>query len=633
MDKNTTTGLILIGAVVMAFMFLNQPNEQPNPTSSASQSNEVISDGNRIEVTEFKSTTSSDSEIEIDSADNIIFQKLLAQKENEKLIENYGIFYGSVKGEEKDYFLENDKIRLSFSSKGARITNAEMVELDENGQYKYRTYSSFFSDENKPLSLFEKETSQMSLTIVDAEKVVPVETSDLFFDLVKNNDSLLVFRASAGSDEKYLEFSYRLSSSNYDVDFEINYHNIENDIKPDVDLKWSMKGLSTEKLAEDERNICTIMYRYFGSTRDYLSEMSDEEDDLQSNINWIAFKHKFFSSILLSEDGLGKTKIVHRNLEDDNYTKSYASRTSIPSMGRVPLKFLFVPNDYDILESYDYEMEDLINLGGSVFAWVNRYLIDPVFKFLMSFGFSIGLVILLLTIIVKIVIMPLTYKNYMSTAKTKVIKPEMNKISAKYEGKTDKNAAMKKQQETMALYKQTGVNPMAGCIPMIIQMPILIAVFRYFPASLSLRHKEFLWAEDLSSFDSILDLGFEIPFYGDHVSLFALLMAGSTLIYTITNSSQMTAQTQPGMPNMKVIMYFMPIMFIFFFNKYSAGLSYYYFCGNIMNIGIMWGIKKFLIDEDKIRAKIESNKKKIKKKSRFQQRLEEVAKQQQKKRR
>ncbi len=633
MDKNTTTGLILIGAVVMAFMFLNQPNEQPNPTSSASQSNEVISDGNRTEVKEFKSTTSSDSEIEIDSADNIIFQKLLAQKENEKLIENYGIFYGSVKGEEKNYFLENDKIRLSFSSKGARITNAEMVELDENGQYKYRTYSSFFSDENKPLSLFEKETSQMSLTIVDAEKVVPVETSDLFFDLVKNNDSLLVFRASAGSEEKYLEFSYRLSSGNYDVDFEINYHNIENDIKPDVDLKWSMKGLSTEKLAEDERNICTIMYRYFGSTRDYLSEMSDEEDDLQSNINWIAFKHKFFSSILLSEDGLGKTKIVHRNLEDDNYTKSYASRTSIPSMGRVPLKFLFVPNDYDILESYDYEMEDLINLGGSVFAWVNRYLIDPVFKFLMSFGFSIGLVILLLTIIVKIVIMPLTYKNYMSTAKTKVIKPEMNKISAKYEGKTDKNAAMKKQQETMALYKQTGVNPMAGCIPMIIQMPILIAVFRYFPASLSLRHKEFLWAEDLSSFDSILDLGFEIPFYGDHVSLFALLMAGSTLIYTITNSSQMTAQTQPGMPNMKVIMYFMPIMFIFFFNKYSAGLSYYYFCGNIMNIGIMWGIKKFLIDEDKIRAKIESNKKKIKKKSRFQQRLEEVAKQQQKKRR
>ena len=632
MDKNTTTGLILIGAVVLAFMFLNKPQEPLENNSAVNEVDDVSS--SKSQATNSVNTTLQESSLnDLDSADMIIYQKLKEQQEQEELIERYGLFFQSVSGQEENYTLENDKIRLSISNKGARITNAQMVELDERGQYKYRTYNSFFSNVNKPISLFEKETSQMSLTIVDAEKVIPVETSDLFFNMVKNNDSLLVFRAFAGSSDKYLEFSYRLSEGKYDVDFEINYQNIENEIKSDVDLKWSMKGLSTEKLAEDERNICTIMYKYFGSTRDYLSEMSDEEDELQSNINWIAFKHKFFSSVLLSEDGLGKTKIIHKNLENNNYTKFYASRTSIPSMGRVPLKFLFVPNDYDILETYDYELEDLINLGGSVFAWVNRYLIDPVFKFLMSFGLSVGLVILLLTIIIKIVIMPLTYKNYMSTAKTKVIKPEMSKITAKYEGKTDRNSAMKKQQETMALYKQTGVNPMAGCIPMIIQMPILFAVFRYFPASLYLRHKGFLWAEDLSSFDSILDLGFEIPFYGDHISLFALLMAGSTLIYTITNSSQMTAQTQPGMPNMKVIMYFMPIMLIFFFNNYSAGLSYYYFCGNIMNIGITWGIKKFLIDEEKIRLQIESNKKKKKKKSRFQQRLEEVAKQQQKKRR
>ena len=247
-------------------------------------------------------------------------------------------------------------------------------------------------------------------------------------------------------------------------------------------------------------------------------------------------------------------------LEGDRYTDSFASKSSIPSLGKVSLKFLFVPNDYDLLESYESEIEDIINLGGSVFALVNRYMIDPVFKFLMITGFSIGLIILLLTIIVKIVIMPLTYKNYMSTAKTKVIKPEMSKITAKYEGKTDRNSAMKKQQETMALYKQTGVNPMAGCIPLIIQMPILFAVFRYFPASLDLRHKGFLWAEDLSSYDSILDFGFSIPIYGDHISLFALLMAGSTLIYTITNSNQMTPAAQPGMPNMKIIMYMMPIM-------------------------------------------------------------------------
>ena len=473
----------------------------------------------------------------------------------------------------------------------------------------------------------------MSLSLVDAEKVVPIESEDLFFKLTKQNDTLLVFRSFAGSDDKYLEFSYSLSEGNYDVDFEINYHKIENDIKSDVDLKWSMNGLSTEKIASDERIITTIMYRNFGNSRDYLSETSDDEEVLDGNLNWIAYKQKFFSCILLSEEGIGKSKVSCKVLEGERYTDSYASKSSVPSLGKVSLKFLFIPNDYDLLETYDSEIEDIINLGGSVFAWVNRYMIDPVFKYLMTTGLSLGLIILLLTIIVKIVIMPLTYKNYMSTAKTKVIKPEMSKITAKYEGKTDRNAAMKKQQETMALYKQTGVNPMAGCIPMVIQMPILFAVFRYFPASLDLRHKGFLWAEDLSSYDSILDFGFSIPLYGDHISLFALLMAGSTLIYTITNSNQMTPATQPGMPNMKVIMYLMPIMLLFWFNTYSSGLSFYYFCGNLMNIGIMWGIKKYLIDEDKIRLQIESNKKKKKKKSRFQQRLEEVSKQQQKKRR
>lgn len=632
MDKNTTTGLILIGAVVLAFMFLNKPQEKSNPTSTVTEINDVdstqVSSPNNVKI-----NTDLSSSNDTDSSDLVIYQKLKQQQEQEDLIERYGVFFENISGLEENFNLENDKIRLSFSNKGGRITNAEMVELDGNGLYKYRTYQDFVNEENKPLSLFEKETSKMSLSLVDAEKVIPIESEDLFFKVAKQNDSLLVFRAFAGSNDKYLEFSYALSKGKYDVDFEINYHNIENDIKSDVDLKWSMNGLSTEKIASDERIITTIMYKNFGNSRDYLSESSDDEEVLDGNINWIAYKQKFFSCILLSEDGLGKSRVSCKVLEGENYTDSYASKSSIPSLGKVSLKFLFVPNDYDLLETYESEIEDIINLGGSVFAWVNRYMIDPVFKYLMTTGLSLGLIILLLTIIVKLVIMPLTYKNYMSTAKTKVIKPEMSKITAKYEGKSDRNAAMKKQQETMALYKQTGVNPMAGCIPMVIQMPILFAVFRYFPASLDLRHKGFLWAEDLSSYDSILDFGFSIPLYGDHISLFALLMAVSTLIYTITNSNQMTPAAQPGMPNMKVIMYMMPVMLLFWFNTYSSGLSFYYFCGNLMNIGIMWGIKKYLIDEDKIRLQIESNKKKKKKKSRFQQRLEEVSKQQQKKRR
>jgi len=632
MDKNTTTGLILIGAVVLAFMFLNKPQEKSNPTSTVTEINDV--DSTQVSSPKnVKINTDLSSSNDTDSSDLVIYQKLKQQQEQEDLIERYGVFFENISGLEENFNLENDKIRLSFSNKGGRITNAEMVELDGNGLYKYRTYQDFVNEENKPLSLFEKETSKMSLSLVDAEKVIPIESEDLFFKVAKQNDSLLVFRAFAGSNDKYLEFSYALSKGKYDVDFEINYHNIENDIKSDVDLKWSMNGLSTEKIASDERIITTIMYKNFGNSRDYLSESSDDEEVLDGNINWIAYKQKFFSCILLSEDGLGKSRVSCKVLEGENYTDSYASKSSIPSLGKVSLKFLFVPNDYDLLETYESEIEDIINLGGSVFAWVNRYMIDPVFKYLMTTGLSLGLIILLLTIIVKLVIMPLTYKNYMSTAKTKVIKPEMSKITAKYEGKSDRNAAMKKQQETMALYKQTGVNPMAGCIPMVIQMPILFAVFRYFPASLDLRHKGFLWAEDLSSYDSILDFGFSIPLYGDHISLFALLMAVSTLIYTITNSNQMTPAAQPGMPNMKVIMYMMPVMLLFWFNTYSSGLSFYYFCGNLMNIGIMWGIKKYLIDEDKIRLQIESNKKKKKKKSRFQQRLEEVSKQQQKKRR
>ena len=508
-----------------------------------------------------------------------------------------------------------------------------MVEVDETGSFKYKTYEDFVNKINQPLTLFEKETSFMSLTLVDNERVVPVETQDLFFKVVKHNDSIIVFRAFASSNDKYLEFAYHLSEDSYDVSLNIDYHNIANDIKPDVDLKWSMYGLSTEKLASDERNICTVMYKYFGTTRDYLSENSSEDEELEANINWIAFKHKFFSSILVSEEGLGKSKIGHQLLEDDNYTDSYYLRSSIPSMGEVSLKFLFVPNDYDLLETYGAELEDIINLGWDILTWISRYFIDPIFIFLMNSGISIGVTILILTIIVKLVIMPLTYKNYMSTAKTKVLKPEITKINSKYEGKTDRNAAMKKQQETMALYKQTGVSPMAGCIPMLIQAPILFAVFKYFPASLELRHKSFFWADDLSSYDSILDFGFNIPVYGDHISLFAIMMAVSTLIYTFTNSSQMTQPSQPGMPNMKVIMYMMPIFLLFVFNSYSSGLCFYYFCGNLMNIAIMWGIKKYLIDENKIRLQIESNKKKKIKKSRFQQRLEEVAKQQQKKRR
>ncbi len=274
-------------------------------------------------------------------------------------------------------------------------------------------------------------------------------------------------------------------------------------------------------------------------------------------------------------------------------------------------------------------MEDIINLGWGIFGWVNIWFIQPVFDLLRSSGFAYGLIILLVTLAVKIVITPLTYKNYKSSAKMKVLKPEIERINEKYPG-TDQ--MLKRQQETQALYRSTGVNPLAGCLPMLIQMPILLAIFRFFPSSIHLRHESFLWADDLSSYDAIASWAGEIPvlsyIYGNHVSLFTLLMAASTLWYTVINSANMATPQQPGMPNMKVIMYIFPFLMIFFFNSFSAGLSYYYLCGNLFNIAIMWGIKKFFIDEDKILATIEENKKKPVKKNKFMQRMEEVQKQQ-----
>ena len=631
MDRNTTTGLILIGAVMVAFFMLNQPPDQPIQEDKAEKQIQKESDIEQKESLEIAVNDTNSNSLSVE--DSIIGAKLAEQKEQQRLINAFGVFYKAGIGVEKDFTLKNDKISIAISSKGGSINEAKMIEKSDDGKYKYKTHHDFVNEIEEPLSLFEKGSSTMSLVVEDIENSSLIYTKDLFFESVSSTDSSLILRANAGTADKYLQYTYLLPKGKYDVEFQIDYHNLDNVIDPQVDFEWGMKGLSTEKLADDERMICSIMYRYFGEGRDYMTERSDKEEDIQGTMNWIAFKHKFFSSVLISDDeGFTSGKMVQKQLESDDYTISYYTNVELPSQESISLKFFFGPNDYDLLSAYENEMEDIVNLGWGIFGWVNKFMIGPIFNFIKTWGVGFGLAILLLTLIVKIIIMPLTYKNYVSSAKMKVLKPEITKLNSKYEGKTDKNAAMKKQQETMALYRQTGVNPMAGCIPVLIQMPILFAVFRYFPASLDLRHQGFLWAEDLSSFDSILDLGFEIPFYGDHISLFTLLMAASTLFYTMMNSNQMTP-SGPGMPNMKIIMYMFPIMMLFFFNTYSSGLSYYYLCGNVMNMGIMWGIKKYMVDEEKIRAQIEQNKKKPKKKSRFQQRMEDIAKQQQKKKR
>ena len=638
MDKNTIIGLLLIAGILFTFTLVTEPEPVNEETSTETLVKDgldydaTLADSADVVFNDVATLINTDSVPEtikqnpamlkeyMDSLEMVEKIKLeLSQSAAQQ--ENFGIFTPGVVGENQYSTLENDKIIVRFSNKGGRIVDVKLKEYQS-----WKDYNAGGTD-IIPMQLFEEETSTQSLRLVHNNAAV--ETGDLYFEKQKSSSNKLVFRTKTSDPSKYVEYTYTISENKYDVAYSVAFIGLDADVAMgDVSLTWQMNGFCTEKLASDERMITTIMYRRFNEGRDYLSESADDEllaEDWEGNMNWVAFKHKFFSSVLMSDDGFKSGHLVKKVLEGEVYTDDYYANLTLPAQSVSNYTFYFGPNQQEYLEAYDNDMESIVNLGWGIFRWVNQIMIQPMFNLLRGTGLGIGLIILLVTLFVKIIITPLTYKNYKSSAKMRVLKPEIDKINEKY---VDKKDPMKKQQETMALYKATGVNPMAGCLPMIIQMPILLAVFRFFPSSIHLRHEPFLWADDLSSFDSVWDFGFDIPMYGDHMSLFAILMAISTLFYTLMNSSQMNT-SQPGMPNMKIIMYFFPIMMLFFFNSYSAGLSYYYLCGNLMNMGIMWAIKKYMIDEDKILLQLAENKKKPKKQSAFQKRLEDMSKKQQ----
>jgi YidC/Oxa1 family membrane protein insertase len=362
---------------------------------------------------------------------------------------------------------------------------------------------------------------------------------------------------------------------------------------------------------------------------------------MEQDVEWIAFKQSYFSSIMKPVAGFDKSgsslKIKKfSETEDRNHShiKRYEASMNLAfsntGAASAKINWFFGPNDYEVLKSYNSNYEDIINYGWGLFRWINIYCIQPLFNLLAGSGLGFGIVILLVTLIIKLFLMPIQWKMYVSSAKMRILKPEVDELNAKFPNKED---AMKKQMEMMSLYRTSGASPLAGCVPMLIQMPILLAVFRFFPAAFELRQQPFLWAEDLSSYDSVYNFGTYLPLYGDHISLFTLLMAVTTLVYTYVNSGNMQQPTQPGMPNMKVIMYIFPFMMIFFFNNYSSGLSYYYFISTLISILIMLAIKQFFVDEDKLKEKMAARKaaaatgnSSVKKKSKFQERLEQMQK-------
>ena len=439
--------------------------------------------------------------------------------------------------------------------------------------------------------------------------------------------------ATAVNSGKYFEYAFTVKGDKYMIDYDLHLHglgDVINSRDPSIlELDW-LTFLRKQEKTVDRLSGTTTYFRSLDGEVDYLSESDEDEKDFHDKLQWVSQKQRFFTTtLIIDNEAFANPLLAHStdpNPYSSRYLKTMMAKLDVPVDGfndsRTKFRFYFGPNDYNILRSYKMDLERQIPLGWSFFLlqWINRFAVIPVFTWLGHYGWNYGIVILLLTIMLKIVLFPIAYRTYRSTAKMRVLKPEIDEISKKFPNKAD---SMKKQQATMALYKKAGVNPMAGCVPMLLQFPILIALFRFFPASIELRQQSFLWATDLSSYDSIATLPFEIPFYGDHVSLFTLLMTVSTIIYTWMNNQMMSSSQQ--MPGMKTMMYLMPVMFLGIFNNYAAGLSYYYFLANIITFGQMFVIRR-TINEDKIYQKLQENKKKPKKQSGFQKRLDDAAK-------
>lgn len=638
MDRNSILGLVLIAAIVVVFSIVNAPSEAERQEQarindsiarvqdSVANLKKTIAKENTVSADTMKTRMANDilkadTSKKLTSADSIRLDSLVKLANNSKLNEQYGMFSNSATGTAQDFVIENDLLRVTISSKGGGISSAELK--------KYHAYKDYVAKKDVPLKLFDGDSTSMALGFFAGSK--RYTSSDFYFTGNVTDKKSCTMKLTSNDGAKYIEITYSILPGKYNVDYKVKTGGFaNNEVNESLEMLWTMRPLLTEKHAPSERQVSSVFYKYVDEKRTYLSEYSNDEKDLESPTQWIAFKTAYFSSVMISDKGLKKesSKVEIRNVTSAKYLKQYNAYVNLSADRGVktiqPIKFYFGPNDYEILKEQGHDMENIINLGWGIFGWVNKWLVIPVFKMLEAMNLNYGIIILLLTLIVKIIIMPLTYRNYKSSAKMRVLKPEIAEINKKY----GSEEPMKKQQATMALYRQSGVSPLAGCIPVLIQMPVLIAVFRFFPSAIQLRQENFMWAEDLSAYDSIANFSFNLPLgYGDHVSLFTILMCASTILFTYVNRGQMDQGA--SMPGMKFMMYFFPVMMLFFFNSMASGLSYYYFISNILSIVIMWLVKKYFIDEKKIRMQIEEYKKRPEagKKSKFQQRLEEAQKQ------
>jgi len=611
-DLNSFIGMILLGAIMLWYFYNNAPEvELENATT------EQVIDSSKNATTQ-NTITNNIPTVLSDSLQQVAAQNKL------------GAFaLSAINGSEGNSVIENELVKLTIDNKGGQIIEALIK--------SYKTHDSL------PLYMIKDNNSSFNINFGTTDNRI-LNTKDLFFapNLTQNGNNTVLSMKLKVSDNQYLEYRYEIKPNDYMVDFSVRSQGLSSVINSSnpINLDWSLTGFRHEKSIRTENTMYSYFYYKTEGEVDYLNAGNTEIVD---DIDWVAYKQHFFTSNLLTDTPFNNATVTSTDLVKDEkidtvFTKKYQLKTPLTlTAGELNynMKWFYGPSDYNILSGEEFagtNLDEIADLGWGIFGFLNRNLFYPVFNFLQGFMGNFGLIIILMTIVVRLFMSPLVYKSYLSSAKMKVIRPELTALNEKYPGKEN---AMKRQQETMAIQRKAGVSMMSGCIPAVLQMPVFFALFKFFPTNLALRQESFLWAPDLSSYDTVFKLPFSIPFYGDHVSLFPILASVAIFFYMKMNQSQqanMQAPTQEGMPDMgkmmKYMIYFSPIMMLFFFNNYASSLSLYYFISNLLTIAIMLIIKHYVIDEDKIHAQIEENKKKPEKsKSKFRQKIDSAMKQ------
>jgi YidC/Oxa1 family membrane protein insertase len=607
LDVNSLIGFGLIFVILIYMFYINQPTPEELAAKQQAEREAAAIQGNSASTEAVDYNQSAQVIQDINPTDS---SAVAAYKSSMGAFSFTSIVPGNT-------LLENDVLRVEVSHKGGQLVLAQ--------NKKYNTYDSV------PVYLIKDGNATFNISFTTQDNRI-IQTKDLYFEpLTATNDQVEALSMKAKiSDSEYLLFEYSLPEDSYMLDFKIKSVGLSGFFNPtqDPQLQWDLKTIRHSKSVQYENRYTRLNYKFEEDKLDKLSDSSDD-DATEQAVEWVSYRQHFFSTIIafspaLETASFNSTNLIKEESKTIGYTKIYETKAPLQLVGGVldyDMNVYLGPTDVKELAKFPtLGLEDSIPFGWGIFGWINRYVFTPTYTFLIGY-LPYGIAIIVMTILVRLLMSPVTYKSYLSQAKMKVLKPEITEINDKF-----KDNAMKKQQETMKIYNKAGVNPMSGCVPALVQMPIFYALFMFFPTSFALRQKSFLWADDLSSYDTILELPFYIPFYGDHVSLFPILASVAIFFYMMMTTGQ-NMPTQPGMPNMKFIIYLSPVMMLIFFNSYASGLSLYYFVSNLITIFIMLAIKNFILDDDKIHARIQANKEKPKKEGKFQAKMREIMEQ------